>query len=151
MWRKMVNRTHGELSRSEKKCNYCKKSGHIQKVCKKKQKDEEKRKNKSKIGKVEEELSEISETETESDPEDSSEKDSSSEDTSNDDQSFGERCGRVREINRIPLKKNKKGILIAKIQEIKPKDGKTIEFEMTVNGCKLTAILDTGSPITIMP
>ena len=37
------------------------------------------------------------------------------------------------------------------MKEIKPKDGKTIEFESRVNGCKLTAILDTGSPITIMP
>ncbi len=49
------------------------------------------------------------------------------------------------------MKKNKSGVLIANIKEIKPKDGKSIEFEMTVNGKKITAILDTGSPITIMP
>ncbi len=120
-------------------------------MCKKKQKDEGKKSSKAKIGKVEEELSDNSETETESDSKISSEGDSSSEDTSNDEQNFGERCGRVREINIIPIKKNKRGILIAKLKDIKPKDGKTIEFEMTVNRCKLTAILDTGTPITKMP
>ena len=138
----------------ENKCNYCKKSGHLQKVCKKRKKDEGKQQSKSKIRKVDEDNSESSECETESEPESSEEEESSSEDSSDEEQNIKERCARViftvKEV-KIPMKKNKSGVLIANIKEIKPKDGKSIEFEMTVNGKKITAILDTGSPITIMP
>ena len=55
------------------------------------------------------------------------------------------------EVKRIPLKRNKRGVLIANVKEIKPKDDKTIAFEICINDYWTTAILDTGSPITILP
>ncbi len=57
----------------------------------------------------------------------------------------------MREVSRIPSRQNKKGDLIAKVNEIKLRIGKVIEFEMSVKGKQLTAIFDTGGSITMMP
>ena len=97
---------------------------------------------------MEEEESENSELETESSSENSSESSSSDDYSETED---NERCGRLTEVKRIPMKRNKRGVLIANIKEIKPKDNKTIEFEIGINGYWTRAILDTGSPITILP
>ncbi len=107
-----------------KKCNYCKRTGHIQKVCQKKLRDERKKdKRSSKIGVVDEEDTDNSEGDEEDRSTDSS--DTTTSNTNSDDNSNAENCGRVREVTKVPFRRNKRGDLIARAAEIKPKNGKT--------------------------
>ncbi len=60
---------------------------------------------------------------------------------------------RVVEVKRtkIPLKRNKKGDLIGKVKELSLKDKKRTQLKLIANGTEITAMLDTGSPISLMP
>ena len=57
----------------------------------------------------------------------------------------------MREVRRIPLKRNKREVLIANVKEIKPKTTRRSSSQFCISGYWTAAILDTGSPITILP
>ncbi len=138
-----------------KKCSHCGKVGHFERVCKAKSKTEKEKssKKKPKINKVREEDSDDSEN-LDSTSSDSSAGEESDTTSSNDYPSEdSDRVARVVEVKRmkIPLKRNKKGDLIGKVKELRSKDKKRIQLKLKVNGTEIMAMLDTGSPISLMP
>ena len=111
-----------------KKCNYCKKTGHLQSVCQKKLRDESKKdKKSSKIAVVEEGESEASEENDQVSTSEPTTRTSSS-DLNSDESPRAEKCRRIREVSKVPFRKNREGDLIAKVNAIKPKHGKVIEL-----------------------
>ncbi len=129
--------------------------GHFEKVCKAKPKSEKEKseKKRPKINKVKEEDSDNSEYSYSTSKESSStdESDSTSaEETDSDDSNEVARVAEVRKV-RIPLKRNKRGDVIGKIKEKKARDKKRIHLKLKVNVTEITAMLDTGSPISLMP
>ncbi len=141
---------------AQQKRNICKKEGHIAKMCKSDQK-------KTHIRRFEEdESSDSEELETEQSDSDSESQTSSEVNTSVD--SFDDNQTTYQKAKRTEKVKKKSQIsrvkqqclteskqLIGKLTEVKPKSNDTVELKMKLNGRPVTVILDTGSPISIIP
>ncbi len=117
---------HNKVFRARKHvCKVCKKLGHLEKVC---------RKAKEKVNKIEAENDNSIDSNSSTEPESTK----------------TESVGKIREVScpkweTLPIRRVRQ-----KRQRLE-RTGNEFEFTIRLNGVKMRAILDTGSPITILP